>query len=136
MNSKGIWIVIGALALVFVYGSALAGPGPGRLTVSEGKAVRYACENGDRILATYYELSDGSLSFVKVRLPGGKVYTLPQALSASGARYTDDRELVWWTKGDSAFAEVRDDNGEWTPKYRDCRVTSEGKGAPKAGRRP
>ncbi|HOI73472.1 MAG TPA: MliC family protein [Syntrophales bacterium] len=136
MSGIGIRIVIGALALVLVCGNALAGPGPGRLTVSGGMAVRYACENGDRVLATYYQLSDGSLSFVKVRMPDGKVYTLPQALSASGSRYTDDRELVWWTKGDLAFAEVRDDNGEWTQKYRDCRVTSEGKGAPKAGRHP
>ncbi len=134
MKQNGVFTIIGILALVLVCGNALAGPG--RLTVSEGKAVSYACENGDRVLATYHELSDGSLSFVKVRMPDGKVYTLPQALSASGARYTDDRELVWWIKGDSAFAEVRGDNGEWTQKYQECRVTNEGRRAPKAGRRP
>ncbi len=134
MNRNGVSIVIGILAMVLVCGNALAGPG--RLTVSGGMAVKYACENGDRVLATYYQLSDGSLSFVKVRMPDGKEYTLPQVLSASGARYTDERELVWWIKGDSAFAKVRGDGSEWISKYRDCRVTNESKGDPKAGRRP
>lgn len=134
MNYKGVSIFVGVLVLVFFCGSALAAPH--RLSVSAGKVVTYVCDGGDRVLATYYELSDRSLSFVKVRLPGGREYTLPQALSASGSRYTDDRELVWWIKGDAAFAEGRDAGGEWKPIYRDCRVTNEGKGAPKAGRRP
>jgi membrane-bound inhibitor of C-type lysozyme len=134
MNHKGIWVVVGILVMTFFCGSALAAPG--RLSVAAGKAVTYVCDNGDRILATYYQLSDGSLSFVKVRLPDAKEHTLPQALSASGSRYTDERELVWWIKGDAAFAEVRDAGGEWKPKYRDCRVAGEGRGSRKAVRRP
>jgi membrane-bound inhibitor of C-type lysozyme len=70
-------------------------------TVRGGEKVTYQCENGDRIGAKYYSLSDDSLNFVKVILSDGKEQTLPQALSASGARYTDDRELVWWIKGDA-----------------------------------
>jgi len=53
------------------------------------------------------------------------VVTLPRALSASGVRYTDDREWVWWTKGNSAFAETRTPNGEWQIRYPDCRQTAE-----------
>ena len=90
------------------------------LTVTGGEAITYQCENGVQIVARYYSLSDKSLDFVKVRLPGGKEYTLPQVLSGSGVRYSDDRELVWWTKGASAFAEMRDQNGDWQVKYDKC----------------
>ena len=64
-------------------------------------------------------LSDSSLYFVKVTLPGGKNCTLPQVMSASGVRYTDDREVVWWTKGSGAFAETRDSAGQWVKLF-DC----------------
>ena len=90
------------------------------LTVRGGERVAYQCENGDRIVARYYSLSDGSLDFVKVSMPDGKEYTLPNAVSASGARYTDDREFVWWTKGDSAFLQTRDQTGEWQITYQNC----------------
>ncbi|MCX6250849.1 MAG: MliC family protein [Bacteroidetes bacterium] len=90
---------------------------PVSLTVRGGTPVIYQSDSGARIIAKYFTLSDSSLDFVKVTLPGGKEYTLPQAMSASGARYTDDRELVWWTKGNTAFAEIRDENGQWKMKY-------------------
>ncbi len=95
------------------------------LTVRGGENVTYQCENGDRIAAKYYSLSDDSFNFAKIVLPGGKEQTLPQAISASGARYTDDRELVWWIKGDAAIVEMRDHDGNWQSKYRDCKVVSE-----------
>jgi CubicO group peptidase (beta-lactamase class C family) len=120
MNRKGIMVIIWMLFVFFLCGSAVAEPG--RPAVTAGKAVPYLCGNGDRVIATYYDLSDGSLPFVKVRLPEGRVYTLPRALSASGSRYTDDIELVWWIKGDTAFAESRGASGDWQPKYRNCRV--------------
>jgi membrane-bound inhibitor of C-type lysozyme len=97
------------------------------LTVRGGEPVVYQCENGDPIVARYYSLSDGSLQFVKVLLPDGKEYTLSQAISASGARYTDDRILTWWIKGDSARVEMRDQNGEWQTKYKNCQVVSDPK---------
>jgi membrane-bound inhibitor of C-type lysozyme len=89
------------------------------LIVCGGNPVMYESDHGDHIMARYFTLSDGSLGFVKVTLPGGREYTLPQVMSASGVRYTDDRELVWWTKGNSAFAEIRNINGEWKKIY-DC----------------
>jgi len=93
---------------------------PATLIVCGGNPVIYESDNGARIIAKYFTLSDHSLDFAKVTLPGGREYTLPQVMSASGVRYTDDRELVWWTKGNTAFAEVRDENGQWKRKY-DCK---------------
>ena len=91
-----------------------------KLTVIGGTTITYLCETGEKISARYFSLSDKSLEFVKLQMPDGKSYTLPLALSASGARYTDDRELVWWTKGDTAFAQKRAENGEWQIAY-NCR---------------
>jgi membrane-bound inhibitor of C-type lysozyme len=107
--------------LVAVLSCGCAGcPLKAGLGVQGGEPVIYQSGKGDRIVARYFSLSDKSLDFVKLALPGGKQYTLPCVLSASGARYTDERALVWWTKGDTAFAEVRDENGQWQRKY-DCR---------------
>ncbi|MGA2822002.1 MAG: MliC family protein [Bacteroidales bacterium] len=104
--------------LLFVLLSGCAGKrNPAALTVCGGDPVIYESDRGERIIAKYFTLSDHSLDFVKVTLPGGREYTLPQVMSASGVRYTDDRELVWWTKGSTAFAEVRDENGQWERKY-------------------
>ena len=96
------------------------------LTVTGGEPIIYKSDSGDRIVARYYSLSDSTLDFVKVTLPGGKEYTLPQVLSASGVRYANDMELVWWTKGNTAFAEVRDENGQWIRKF-NCREVPGGK---------
>jgi len=103
-----------AIALTSCWGSAAKEE---KLTVTGGTTITYRCDMGEKITARYFALSDKSLEFVKLQLPDGKNYTLPLALSASGARYTDDRELVWWTKGDTAFAQKRDENGEWQIVY-------------------
>jgi membrane-bound inhibitor of C-type lysozyme len=81
----------------------------------------YDSGDGQKITARYYSLSDDSLHFVKLVLPDGSQYTLPSIAAASGVRYTDDMSLVWWTKGDTAFAEKRDDTGEWKSLYPDCK---------------
>ncbi len=92
------------------------------LTVRTVERVAYQCENGDRISTRYYSLSDNSLAFVKLILPDGKEQTLSNWLSASGARHTDNRELVWWIKGDSAKLDVRGAEGNWEVMYNDCRA--------------
>jgi membrane-bound inhibitor of C-type lysozyme len=91
-----------------------------QLAVQGGEPITYQCEGGEQIVARYYSLSDKSLHFVKVTMPDGQEHTLPNVLSASGARYTDDYLWVWWTKGESAFAEARDQDGEWQVKYQNC----------------
>jgi membrane-bound inhibitor of C-type lysozyme len=119
INRKKILILNIFIMVVCVSGCCLQ---KDSLTVRGGEKVTYQCEKGDRVVVKYYSLSDDSLNFVKIVLPGGKEQTLPQALSASGARYTDDRELVWWIKGDAAMLEIRDNTGNWQLQYRDCKV--------------
>jgi membrane-bound inhibitor of C-type lysozyme len=113
------------LAVLLAVGAGCARMEEGVLTARPQAHVIYRCENGERIVAGYYSLQDRSLDFVKLRLPDGAEITLPRAMSASGVRYTDDREWVWWTKGDSAFAETRTPNGEWRIRYANCRSTAE-----------
>lgn len=119
MKRKMAICIVGALA--WVCGCAIISHE--KLTIRSGAHIIYQCDNGDRVTVRYYSLSDGSLDFVKVVTPDGKEYTLPRAISASGARYTNDREFVWWNKGDSGFVEMRDPNGEWKIKYRNCQDT-------------
>lgn len=113
------------LGVAFACVSGCAGLESEELTVSEGRRVAYECEHGDRIVAKYYSLSDGSLHFVKLSMPGGKEHTLPNAVSASGARYTDDFNLVWWVKGDSAMVETIDRNGAWQITHHECKEAPE-----------
>lgn len=115
-------IIVISFLTMFAYMSGCTSVKQGRLTVDDGERVIYECANGQRIVATYYSLSDGSLEFVKVLLPDGKERTLPHVISASGVRYTDDFDLVWWTKGDTAFVETRNEHGEWQVSYRGCRA--------------
>ena len=118
-------VMVLCVALLLAGASGCTGIDPGTLMIRPGERVVYRCEGGERIGARYYSLSDKSLDFVKVLLPDGREVTLPQSLSASGVRYTDDREWVWWTKGDSAFAETRAPSGEWRIKYQNCRQSAE-----------
>ncbi|MGL4987338.1 MAG: MliC family protein [Treponemataceae bacterium] len=84
------------------------------LLVTLVSSIDYTSENGEFIVAQYYTLSDDSLNFVKLLSPdGSEITTLPQAVSASGVRYTDDFMYRWWTKGESATFERRDNEGNW-----------------------
>ncbi|HEH9438807.1 TPA: MliC family protein [Aeromonas sobria] len=114
---KAHMMTIGMLAM-----GGLAGCNQGNtLSVTGGEPVSYQCEQGKKVQVRYFSLSDESLSFIKLSLPDGKDYTLPQAISASGTRYTDEHEAVWWNKGSEGFVEMRDKNGEWQTVYRDCK---------------
>ena len=92
------------------------------LTIIDGEPIIYQCDGEAQITARYFSLSDKSLHFVKVLMPDGNEHTLPNALSASGARYTDELQLIWWEKGGEAFAQARADNGDWETVYQDCQV--------------
>lgn len=111
--------------VVVAYLSACTSAKQDRLEVEGGEPSSYQCEGGERIVARYYSLSDKSLHFVKVTMPDGQEHTLPNVLSASGARYTDDHLWVWWTKGESAFAQTRDQSGEWYVEYDGCQQIQE-----------
>lgn len=107
----------GALLL----GLAGCAPAPHTLTVTGGAPIAYQCANDQKVQVSYYALSDDSLNFIKLALPDGKDYTLPQVVSASGARYTDEHEAVWWNKGSEGFVEMRGEGGEWQSAYTDCK---------------
>lgn len=87
------------------------------LSVKMGPPIQYESEDGKRFTARYGFLSDESLHFVKVTMPDGKEYTLPQVISGSGVRYTDEREVVWWTHQGTVRVDVRDAEGKWKTRY-------------------
>jgi membrane-bound inhibitor of C-type lysozyme len=116
-----IWAAVLAIA------TGCAGLNSGGLLVRGGTPVLYRCEAGVQVIARYYALTDESLRFVKLTLPGDREVTLPQALSASGARYSDDGEWVWWIKGDGGRLERRGPDGTWQVFYRECRRALEKK---------
>ena len=91
------------------------------LTVDIGPPVYYRSDDGNLFVARYGSLSDGTLHFVKIKMPDGQQYTLPQVLSASGVRYTDERELVWWTHQGRVRVDVRDLEGKWKTMYSELR---------------
>lgn len=112
-DAAGVSALLGILVLV----SGCGDSGEQGLSVTGGEPVEYVNAEGQSVTARFYTLSDGSLRFVKLSLPGGGDHTLPQSVSGSGARYTDDGQLTFWVKGDSATVETRDDRGEWQVLY-------------------
>lgn len=95
------------------------------LTAEIGAPVYYRSEKGDVFVARYGSLSDGTLHFVKVKMPDGQQYTLPQIVSASGVRYTDERKLVWWTHQGTVRVDVRNEEGKWKTMYSELREDNE-----------
>ena len=101
--------------------SCATNPHKTELTANLGPPVHYRSESGEQFMARYGSLSDGSLHFVKLTMPDGQKYTLPQVISGSGVRYTDEREIVWWTHQGTVRVDVRDAEGKWTTRYFDLK---------------
>jgi membrane-bound inhibitor of C-type lysozyme len=90
---------------------------------AEVTTVRYLCERGVEVPATYvHGAGDEAVAVLTVE---GSQITLIGEPAASGARYgwpSGGSGYVWWTKGDAATLLWRD--GETTieePVYSDCR---------------
>ena len=67
--------------------------------------ARFACAGGKSIDATFV---NGPSSSVRLVLSDGRKMSLPQAMSASGARYANkDESFVFWNKGNTAFIEEK-----------------------------
>jgi len=66
--------------------------------------VTYHSESGEKLDALYNIEGSG----VTVIQSNGKQTTLPQALAASGIRYTKDEKTVFWSKGPKAQFYVDD----------------------------
>jgi len=114
-------VVLGLLTALSLGGCAAGLRQAEPITVRIGQPVYYGSPDGTQFVAQYGSLSDGSLHFVKVQMPDGHTYTLPQVVSASGVRYTDERELVWWTHQGTVSVEARDADGNWETKYSSLR---------------
>ena len=67
--------------------------------------VDYHCNGAQKISVLYPPYADADTKPIKLEWKG-KVYRLKLAMSASGARYASS-QLVWWTKGDTAFLSTR-----------------------------
>jgi membrane-bound inhibitor of C-type lysozyme len=74
----------------------------------------FKCESGKSIDATFFANS------VDLKLSDGRSMKVPQAMSASGARYANkDETFVFWNKGDTAFVTEGKDGKE---TYSGCAV--------------
>ncbi|WP_040506748.1 MliC family protein [Leptospira wolbachii] len=90
-------------------------------TYEEIKVV-YQDSNGQKVTAVYHNPSDGKDTYsVTLKIPNRQPIILKQGFAASGVRYTDDKTLVWWTKGGEAFMMELDGKGDWeiTNKYKE-----------------
>ena len=77
-------------------------------------SATFSCVENKTIQALFF--SDK----VELTLSDGRNMLLPQAVSASGARYANsDESFVFWNKGDTAFVE---ETG--TSTFRDCVITN------------
>ena len=77
-------------------------------------SVTYSCEGGKTIQAKFYK------DKVDLKLSDDRTLTLPQAISASGARYAnDDESIVFWEKGATSFMTENDKE-----TFKDCKSDS------------
>jgi len=84
-------------------------------TIADAKSIRafFTCDAGKTVDATFI---NGAQSNVRLTLSDGRKLSLTQAMSGSGARYTNGNEaFVFWNKGSTAFVE---ENGKTT--YSGC----------------
>ncbi|MCW7480254.1 MliC family protein [Leptospira kanakyensis] len=94
-------------------------------TAYEEMEVIYQAEDGQRITAVYHNPTNEEGTFsVTLKFPSGQSVTLNQGMAASGVRYTDDKTLVWWTKGGEAFMMKPDGKGDWeiTDRYKEIPI--------------
>lgn len=105
-----IVIVIGAVLLLILglrKSQPLSQPEPqpqsqqATNATTTSKTVLFSCDTGKTIMATFYPTDDKAVDLV---LSDKRNYSLPHAISASGARYaTPDESIVFWNKGNTAF---------------------------------
>lgn len=61
--------------------------------------ARYVSATGERLVAVF----DNAADTVTVTLPGGRMVTLPRAVSGSGARYSNGTDTFWDHHGEGTF---------------------------------
>jgi membrane-bound inhibitor of C-type lysozyme len=96
-----IIITLGLLFVGFYYNKVhpiarIAAPEQGPGVIND---VIFACDGGEAIHAAFLDDNTATLD-----LSDGRSMTLPQVISASGARYANaDESFVFWNKGATAF---------------------------------
>ncbi len=104
-----IILFVGVFALGYYLGISSAGYHTEVQSVLQNTSAvvasaRYECAGGKSIDARY--LSEQGKNSVAITLSDSRELSLPQAMSASGARYANaDESFVFWNKGNTAFIE-------------------------------
>jgi|SRR5690625_952138 len=129
MSTARHTLCVAAAALLFIAATLfLAACGAKQktrhLTLEEAEksllsAETYTCDHHIQVRAAYPDLNTAVVEY------DGTVHVLENAVSASGARYIDDR-IEWWVKGAgknadaSLFAHKKDGKGDALAK--NCRI--------------
>jgi membrane-bound inhibitor of C-type lysozyme len=86
------------LALLAAFAVAMLLAGSASAGETPVARATFNCKDGKSIAATFYA------DKVELKLSDGRSVSLPQAMSASGARYANkDESFVFWNKGNTAF---------------------------------
>ena len=125
-------IIVVIIALMLAVWFVIVHSEQASTTSTEGKliaSVSYACDAAKTIEAAFYDGTSTPGTAAVPPIPGGHVVvtlsdgrttTLPQTISADGARYANaDESFIFWEKGDGAF--VMENNQQ---TYTNCLDTS------------
>ena len=85
--------VFGALGAIVLLSAAPA-------FAQDHTGVIYRCDDGSTVIASFMNATNEALITT-----GGRSFRLPQAMSGSGARYTDG-SVLFWIKGNDAQLEA------------------------------
>lgn len=121
-SKKGFWVLLIVIVLVIVAGIAIyatsqnSQPSVAQQTspVTQNIQAVFTCDGGKSVNATFMNESNSTTTgnSVLLSLSDGRQMTLPQAISADGARYANaDESVVFWNKGNGAFIQ---ENGTTT----------------------
>lgn len=124
-TSKRFWVVLVVLVLIIagivIYalgGSSSPQSNPNDMSGTQNINAVFTCDGGKSINAMFMNASTATTTgnSVMLSLSDGRQMTLPQTISADGARYANqDGSLVFWNKGNGAFIQ---ENGSTT--YNNC----------------
>lgn len=108
MQKGNVWIIVLVIVVVIAVGVIVWNMSKQSSTQKNQPevsitTVKFTCDDQKEIDATFH--SDK----VDLKLSDDRVMTLPEATSASGARYANaDETIVFWNKGETAFITEKD----------------------------